>query len=97
MKVAVAGELLADQCGADDLAISLDQAAIRLPGEQCLGDTGHGQGVGEAGDQHEPHENDNRRTKLFQHGASPQTRCSVVTTTSITLMPTNGMRIPPRP
>ena len=45
MEVAVAGERLADQRRADDLAVLLDQAAVGLAREQHLGEAGHGQRI----------------------------------------------------
>ena len=49
MEIVFAGEVLADQGGADDLAVTLDQAAVGLVGEDRLGEAGHGEGIGEAG------------------------------------------------
>ena len=48
MEVFVVLELLPDQGGADHLAVLLDQAALRLLRKEHAGNTGHGQGIGEA-------------------------------------------------
>ncbi len=68
MKIAVAGKGLADQCGADHLAVSFDQAAIRLMREDALGDAGHRQRVDEAGEDGEGDDQGDRGTKLAKHG-----------------------------
>ncbi len=91
------GEDLADQRGADDLAVLLDQAALRLVGEDHAGDAGHRQRIGQAGDQRQRDDEDDRRADFLQHGLSPQARCKAVTTRSMALMPMNGMMMPPRP
>ena len=51
MKILGVGEVLADQFGADDLAVCVDQAAIGLVREDELGDAGHAERVDEAGDE----------------------------------------------
>ena len=60
-------ELLADQRGADDRAVALDQAALRLIGKNDFGDAGHRQRIGEPGDEREGDEDDDRRTDFAQH------------------------------
>src|SRR3984893_17686448 len=67
VKIFVAGERLTDQRGADNLAVLLDQAALRLPGKNDLGNAGYRQRVSQAGDQREGDEHDDRRTDFAQH------------------------------
>ena len=44
MEILLVGEVLADQLGADDFAVLLDQAAVGLIREDELGDAGHASG-----------------------------------------------------
>ncbi|MGY4597884.1 hypothetical protein ACVWXL_005630 [Bradyrhizobium sp. GM22.5] len=45
-KIFVVLELLPDQGGADHLAVALDQAALRLRGEDRAGNSGHRERIG---------------------------------------------------
>ena len=58
---------LADQLGADDLAVALDQAPLRLAGKDHLGNAGHRQRIDQSGDEREREENDDGRTDFAQH------------------------------
>ena len=84
---------LADQRRADHLAVALDERAIGLVGEQGLGDTGHGQRVEEAAEHGEHGHHAQGGEQLPSHHFTP----SAEMTTSMTLMPTNGVMIPPTP
>ena len=68
MEILGAGEVLADQLGADDLAVLVDQAAIRLMGEDGLCDTGHSERIGNSGDERHQGDHGDGRPDLFQHG-----------------------------
>ena len=70
MEILFAGEVLADQRRADDLAVALDQAALCLV-RHDLGDAGHRQRVDQAGDEREREQHDDGRTNFAQHGLSP--------------------------
>ena len=50
MEVPGGGEALADDLGADDLAVDLDQGAVGLVVEGDLADAEHDERVGHAGD-----------------------------------------------
>jgi hypothetical protein len=67
VEIFVALELLADQRGADDFAILLDQAALGLARKDDFGDAGHGQRVGEAGDERERDKNNDGGPDFAQH------------------------------
>src|SRR5204862_4890705 len=96
VEIAVAGECLPDERRANDLAVALDKAAIGLARKDDLGNAGHGQRVGETGDDRQGDDQDDRWANLSPHGRSPQTRCRAPTTRSMALMPMNGMTAPPR-
>ena len=51
MEVLLGGEGLADQARAHVLAVDGDEAAVRLPVEERLGDAGDGERVGDGGDE----------------------------------------------
>jgi len=57
-----------DQRGADDLAVLLDQAAVRLAVKRGLRDAGHEQRVCDAREHGEKGDGDERGAELFQHG-----------------------------
>ena len=97
MKVFGLREILADDFGADHLAIALDQAAVRLLVEDGLRDSGHGQRIEDARDDREDEGNQNRRFEFFQHSVSPYARCSRPSSRSMAQMPGNGAMIPPSP
>jgi hypothetical protein len=61
VEVFVAVEWLADQRGADDVTVALDQAALRLIGENDSSDSGYRQRIGKARDQCEGDQNDDCR------------------------------------
>src|SRR5262249_32109312 len=61
-------ELLADQAGADDLAVHLDEAPLRLPGEDHAGDAGHEQGIDQSGDQRQRDHQHDGRSDFLDHG-----------------------------
>ena len=71
MEIFFALERLTDEFGANNLAITLNQAALRLAGKNGLGNPRHCQRVNKAGDERERHQDHNRRTDLPQHGSSP--------------------------
>src|SRR5262249_5164027 len=97
VEIFVVLELLPDQGGPDDLAVLLDQAALRLSREDHAGDPGHGEGIGDARDQREREQQDDCGTNFSQHDVSPQARCKAATARSMTLMPMKGMMMPPTP
>ena len=97
VEVGRAGEVLADQRRADDGAVADQQAAAGLVGEEQAGEAGDGQRIGEAGEHGQAEEHDQGGAELGQHGWFPQARPTAVTARSISLMPTNGTTIPPRP
>src|SRR6516165_3825252 len=97
MKVARVREVLTDKLGADDLAVFLDQAPIRLTGEEKLREPGHAQGIGQACDDRHQDDHDDSGSDLSQHYCSPQARPAADTAISISLMPMNGTMIPPTP
>ena len=68
MEVFRAGEILADQFGAGDLTILLDQAAIGLMREQQLTQPCHAQGISEARQDREQHDHQDCGADLFEHG-----------------------------
>ena len=65
MEIFVVLELLADQGRADHLAVLLDQAALRLLREDHAGNPGHGERIGEAGDQRQHDEDDDGGANFF--------------------------------
>src|SRR5262249_15997762 len=97
VEILVAGEFLSDQRRADDLAVLLDHAALRLVRKDDAGNARHHEGINEAGDDGQRYDQYDRRADFFQHGCSPQARCRAVTKRSMALMPMNGMMTPPTP
>ena len=73
------------------------QAAAGLVGEDEAGQARDGQRVGEAREHGQAEEHDQGGAELGQHDGFPQARPTAVTARSISLMPTNGTTIPPRP
>ena len=71
MEIFVVLELLADQGGADHLAVLLDQAALRLFWKDHAGDRGHRERIGNAGDGGEQKQNKDGGTDFAKHGLSP--------------------------
>ena len=67
MKIFVAGEVLANQLGTDDLPVALDHAAVGLARKDELSDAGHRQRIDEPGDKRERDQNNDRRTDFAQH------------------------------
>jgi hypothetical protein len=67
MEIFFALEHLADEFGADNLAITLNQAALRLAGKNGLGNPRHRQRISKAGNERERDKDDKRRTDLPQH------------------------------
>ena len=86
-------ERLTDERGPDHLAVALDERAVGLVGEQGLGDAGHGQRVEEAAEHGEHGHHAQGGDQLSSHHFTPRAEM----TTSMTLMPTNGVMIPPTP
>jgi hypothetical protein len=70
MEVAVGGEALPDQGRADDLAVALDQAAVRLGREERLGEAGDGERIEQAGVDGRERDADEGGTEMRQQGAS---------------------------
>ena len=97
MKIFVVGEILADQLGADHLAVLLDQAAIGLMRKDELRNAGHAERVDEAGDDGHHDDHHDGRADLAEHMGDPQARPMAVTARSMSLMPTNGTMMPPTP
>src|SRR5262245_45606651 len=97
MEILVAGELLPDQRRSDDLAVLLDQAPLRLIGENSAGNARHDERIDETGDDGQRDDQHDRGADFFQHNFPPHARCKAVTTRSIALMPMNGMMTPPTP
>ena len=97
MEVAGRGEGLADQGGADDLAIARDEAAVGLGGEDRLAEAGDREGIEEPGDRGQDHDHHEGGAELLQHGFVLQARPMAVMARSISLMPMNGTISPPRP
>ena len=103
----LAREGLADQRGADDLAVAVDQGTVGLPGEHHLGDAGDREGVGEPEDDGQDDDHPDCRPDLADReaerrswawGASVQPMPGIwETSRSMSLMPTNGATMPPRP
>ncbi len=97
MEIFGAGERLAEQFGADRLAARRDEAAIGLVREEELGEAGHAERIGEPGEERHENEEEDGGADLADHGVLLQTRPVAVMKRSISLMPANGMRMPPRP
>ena len=97
LEVARAGEGLADEGGADHLAVAGEQAAVGLGGEEGLGEAGDRQRVGEPGEQ--GHRGDHREggTQMGEHGHSPYASPRAETSRSMSLMPAKGATRPPAP
>ena len=93
MEVLGGAEGLADERGADHLAVALDERAVGLVGEQGLGHAGHGQRVEEAAEHGEHEHHAEGGDELSSHHFTPRAEM----TTSMTLMPMNGVMIPPTP
>ena len=53
--------------GADDGAVAFDQAAVGLLGNSDLRDAGHGQRIGDAGEQREQRQQHERGAKMGEH------------------------------
>src|SRR5262249_61190997 len=97
VEIFVTRKLLPDQLGPDHLSVLLHKAALRLVREEHAGNTCYDEGIDEAGDDGQTKNQHDRRTDLFQHDSSPQTRCMALTKRSMALMPTNGMMRSPTP
>ena len=93
MEVLGGAEALADEGGAHHLTVALDERAVGLVGEQGLGHAGHGQGVEEPADHREHGDHAEGGDQLSSHHFTPRAEM----TTSMTLMPMNGVTIPPTP
>ena len=89
-------EGLADQLGADDHAVALDERAVGGVLPPDLGDRGDDERVGEPADHGEDDDGDQRRAELADERVHQETP-SAEMTTSMSLMPTNGAMIPPTP
>jgi hypothetical protein len=61
-------EVLPDQFGADDLAVTDDQAALGLVRKYQLGNAGHRKRVGETGEDGHRQDHDDGRTDVLGHG-----------------------------
>ena len=92
MEVARACEDLADQPRADGLAVSLDEPAVRTVGEGDLRDACDDQRVDESGQHGEREKGEQRGEELAAHQTIPE---PVPMTRSISLIPMNGMTMPP--
>ena len=69
MEIFFALERLTDEFGANNLAITLNQAALRLAGKNGLGNPRHCQRVNKAGDERERHQDRAARVKAVLHAA----------------------------
>ncbi len=67
MEIFVVLELLPDQGGADHLAVHLDQAALRLRGEDCAGNSSHRERIGQTGDGGEHQQQDDGGANFSEH------------------------------
>src|SRR3989454_12721431 len=91
-------EGLADERRAHGLAVLDDQAAVRLIREYELSDDRYERWINDAGDDREQDERDDRGADVSQHGvASFYTRWRATRIMSISLIPGNGMMMPPTP
>src|SRR6185295_14736006 len=97
MEVFLAGEVLPDQRRANNLAILLDQAAVRLIRKHGLGDAGDSQWVDQTGDHRHDDDHHDRGADVFHGCGLLQARPTLVTSRSMSLMPTNGTMMPPTP
>ena len=68
MEIFVVSEVLADQLGADHLAVLLDQAAIGLMREESCAMPGHAERINETGNDRHNDDHHDRGTDLSQHG-----------------------------
>ena len=93
MEVLGGGERLAHERRADDLAVSLDERAVGLVREQCLRHAGHGEWVEQAAEHGEHEHHAQGGYELSSHHFTPRAEM----TTSMALMPMNGVTIPPTP
>src|SRR6185437_9862648 len=79
MGVVRSGEVLADQGGADDLPVPLQQAAIGLPREDRLRHAGHGERIGKARqDRHQDYHHDRGPDVLSHNLVTPESRRAAV-------------------
>src|SRR5262249_32525539 len=102
VKVARCCEPLTDDRRPDDMSTPLAQLSIRLVAEQRLRQPGHDERVDDAeqhrGDHGHQHGNDEIPGEIhIRVHPWPQASLSVVMTTSMSLMPTNGAMMPPTP
>ena len=79
---------------ADDHAVALDERPVRAVRERDLRDAGDRERIEDAGE-HGQHEEDEERGE--RAGDASADTPSPLTTTSISLIPTNGTTIPPSP
>ena len=84
---------LPDERRPDHLAVPLDERAVGLVREQGLGHAGHGQRVEEAAEHGEHEHHAQGGDQLSSHHFTPRAEM----TTSMSLMPMNGVMIPPTP
>src|ERR1700719_2631533 len=97
MKIFRLGEWLANQTRFGHLSIDRDQAALRLPRENRFRETGHHDGIDDAGENRENNRQAQSRSKFFEHDLLLYARCSATRILSISQIPGNGTMIPPRP
>ncbi len=86
--------VLPDQARADDLAVALDQRAVRPGREGDLRDPGDDERVDDPGQDGEGEEDDDARRRSWRRIRRSPAR---PTMRSISLIPTNGATMPPRP
>ena len=70
---------------------------MRLVGKYGLRRAGDGEGIEKAGQDGEQHDEHQSGTELLQHWLILQASPAAETKRSISLMPTNGTIMPPRP
>src|SRR3979490_2211474 len=89
-------EALADDARAHCMAIRHHQAARGLVMEQDLRKSGYGERIHDPGQHGHDEKQGNCRSDDCIHG-KPQTRCVSTRPMSMSLMPTKGTMMPPRP
>ncbi len=99
MKILVAGKALGQDAGANYVAILRDELSIGLVVHGDVRESRDREGIADTQqnccDQREADGNDEL---IFEHEVSSfQARCRLVSTTSMSLMPTKGTMTPPMP
>src|SRR5579883_523535 len=98
VEVAHPGEPLPDEGAPDDAPVGAhDQRSVGPMGKQHLRESSNDPGIDATGKEHQEKRQEDRGTELVSEHGGRQTRWTVTSSMSMSLMPTNGMITPPTP